>query len=310
MPMATATIRRQWRRDNLRYANRIDVEQKNAADGVQDLSNPHDVDNRYTWSSFEDGDSTDRDGTLYTDFIAKLNGAVAHFVESEQLGGSRDWRAPTLAELQTLLAEPCPGSGSGSGPCVVDPVFLPAAKFLYWTSTALPEDFIGVSYAWGVFFNVGGAIDVDKGFGLRARRRTAAAKSSHAWPMSDTSVAWRTADKARHGLQNPRNGGASKSGMAAESRPTSIPVTTPKKNKPRPARALRSAPTRKPPAFVVPMAAQVVKRLQRATTGSTASSSMATGRCSSRISSKSSFDPVKTRTSPGCIGESRRQDRG
>ena len=140
-------------------------EKKNAADGVQDLSNPHDVDNRYTWSSVEDGDSTDRDGTLYTDFIAKLNGAVAHFVESEQLGSYRDWRAPTLAELQTLLAEPCPGSG----PCVVDPVFLPAAKFLYWTSTALPEDFIGVSYAWGVFFNVGGAIDVDKGFGLHAR---------------------------------------------------------------------------------------------------------------------------------------------
>ena len=34
-----------------------------------------------------------------------------------------------------------------------------------------------------------------------------------------------------------------------------------KKNKRRPAKSLRSAPTRKPPAFATPMAAQVVKRL-------------------------------------------------
>ena len=85
-------------------------EKKNAADGVQDLSNPHDVDNLYTWRSSGGPNVTDRDGTLYADFIAKLNGAVAHFVESEQLGSYRDWRVPTLAELQTLLAEPCPGS--------------------------------------------------------------------------------------------------------------------------------------------------------------------------------------------------------
>jgi bifunctional non-homologous end joining protein LigD len=38
-------------------------------------------------------------------------------------------------------------------------------------------------------------------------------------------------------------------------------MTTPKKNKPRSARALRSAPTRKAPAFLTPMAAQVVKGL-------------------------------------------------
>jgi hypothetical protein len=140
-------------------------EKKNAADGVQNLSNPHDVDNLYTWSSPEDSNSGDPDGTLYTDFIPKLNGAVAHFVESEQLGNYRDWRVPTLAELQTLVAEPCPSSG----PCVINPIFRPAAKFLYWTSTNLPRDFIGISYAWAVFFNVGGAIDVDKSLGMHAR---------------------------------------------------------------------------------------------------------------------------------------------
>jgi ATP-dependent DNA ligase len=34
-----------------------------------------------------------------------------------------------------------------------------------------------------------------------------------------------------------------------------------KKNRQRPVRASRSAPTRQPPAFITPMAAQVVKRL-------------------------------------------------
>ena len=38
-------------------------------------------------------------------------------------------------------------------------------------------------------------------------------------------------------------------------------MTTTKKNKRLPARALRSAPVRVTPAFVTPMAAQVVKRL-------------------------------------------------
>jgi hypothetical protein len=85
-------------------------------------------------------------------------------VESEQLGGYRDWRLPTLAELQTILGGPCVHS-----PCVVDPIFLPTAEFLYWSSTSLPQDFIGPIYAWAVFFNFGGAIDVDKSLGMHAR---------------------------------------------------------------------------------------------------------------------------------------------
>ena len=139
-------------------------EKKNAADGVQDLTNPNDVDNRYTWTDPDDGDFSDPDGTLFTDFIAKLNGEVAHFVESEQLGGYRDWRVPTLAELQTLHPAVCRGS-----PCLVNPIFQPTAPFLYWSRTSLPADFIGPVFAWGVFFNTDGAIDVDKTLALHAR---------------------------------------------------------------------------------------------------------------------------------------------
>lgn len=139
-------------------------EKKNAADGAADSGNPHDVDNVYTWSSPDDGDFLDPDGTVFTDFIAKLNGKVAQFVESEQLAGYRDWRLPTLAELQTLHPAVCRGT-----PCVVHPILRPTAPFLYWSQTSLPRDFIGPVYAWGVFFNTDGAIDVDKTLGLHAR---------------------------------------------------------------------------------------------------------------------------------------------
>ena len=137
-------------------------EKKNGADGVPNLSNPRDVDNVYTWSA--DGSSLDPNGTVFTDFLARLNGEIAETVASEQLAGYRDWRLPTLAELQTLHPDSCTGS-----PCVVHPIFLPTAPFLYWTATSVTGEFVGPRLAWGVFFNVEGAIDVEKTIPIHAR---------------------------------------------------------------------------------------------------------------------------------------------
>ena len=50
-------------------------EMKHVSDGVADFSNPHDVDNEYTWTSLEDGNAENSDGTLFAVFLKKLNKA-------------------------------------------------------------------------------------------------------------------------------------------------------------------------------------------------------------------------------------------
>jgi hypothetical protein len=59
-----------------------------------------------------------------------------------------DWRIPTNAELQTILA-PCPGGGA---PCI-DPIFGPTAAAGYWSSTSNVAPLL----AWGVNFFVNGS---------------------------------------------------------------------------------------------------------------------------------------------------------
>jgi hypothetical protein len=96
------------------------------------------VNDRYTWST---GDNNP-DGTLYTSFLATLNGGdyslsagqdVSHG-PSACFANHCDWRIPTVAELNTIVETSAPGCGSSS-PCI-DPAFGPTPRNLYWSSSS------------------------------------------------------------------------------------------------------------------------------------------------------------------------------
>ena len=137
-------------------------EQKNSAGGGADLTNPHDVDNAYTWSISPTGAA---DGTAYTDFLSRLNTCTSSdgVTVTASFAGHCDWRLPTIAELQTILlaAYPC-----GTSPCI-DPVFGPTpAPPLYWSSTTY--DAIPL-HAFLVFFGDGSVVTLPKGGSIPIR---------------------------------------------------------------------------------------------------------------------------------------------
>lgn len=114
--------------------------------------NPHDVNNRYTWSSGSPYWSFD--GTASTLFLTQLNDAG--------FAGHTDWRLPSSAgnwefptglfpELQSIL-DYC-----ANGTCI-DPVFGPTANdHPYWSSTPY-----GAVQAWFTWFS-----DAGSSFGLK-----------------------------------------------------------------------------------------------------------------------------------------------
>jgi hypothetical protein len=118
-------------------------------------STVHDKDNFYSWSTGVP--PYNGDGTAYATFLTGAGTGlnVAGFA------GAKDWRLPTLAELQTIVLDfACTGAGGGpncscpSSPCV-DPA-LDAANtqsYYYWSATSYvpsPND------AWNVYFDNGG----------------------------------------------------------------------------------------------------------------------------------------------------------
>ena len=135
-------------------------EKKDAADGVSDLSNPHDADNRYSWTSTADGDNTNPDGTAFTDFLPTLNQEATDNPDSTCFANHCDWRVPRLPELRSILLEQFACSTS---PCI-DPIFYPTAATNYWSSTSAAT---GPDFAWFVFFSDGGVFFGSKdGVGL------------------------------------------------------------------------------------------------------------------------------------------------
>ncbi len=119
-------------------------EKKDGAGGGANFSDPHDVDNTYSWTS----SGTAPDGPAFTDFLARLNAGTSTVDDNGNtvtgcFADRCDWRLPTIVELQTIL--------SASSPCI-DPVFgpLPSVVPAYWSSTTVTED---PSTAWLVDFD-------------------------------------------------------------------------------------------------------------------------------------------------------------
>jgi hypothetical protein len=120
-------------------------EEKTNKDGMRNPADPHDADNKYSFSSSLLGNP---DGTAYTDLLATLNAA--------NFAGHNDWRLPSLVELQTILASP---SKCSVGPPCVDDVFNSGTNSetlsgYYWSSTLFAPS---PGFAWFVSFSSGDA---------------------------------------------------------------------------------------------------------------------------------------------------------
>lgn len=108
-------------------------EKKDNLDGTQNLSDPHDADNEYAWSTT----GYVADGTAFTSFLAALNAGGC-------FAGQCDWRLPTIYELQTILDPSC-----ATNPCI-DPVFGPTDANDYWSATT---NVLNLLTSWEVDFN-------------------------------------------------------------------------------------------------------------------------------------------------------------
>lgn len=119
-------------------------------DSGADASNPHDVDNTYTWSA----SNTAATGTVFTDFLDKLNGQGG---PETGFAGYYDWRLPTVEELSSIRDNSVPGCGSGSA--CIDGALAPAQPDGYWSSTSFPGYPLT---AWCIDFSSGQPINNSK----------------------------------------------------------------------------------------------------------------------------------------------------
>jgi Protein of unknown function (DUF1566)/Collagen triple helix repeat (20 copies) len=115
------------------------------------------INNFYSWSST----GTLADGTLFTNFLAGLNGGDYYSPSAGQIVSASpttcfvnhcDWRIPTLAELETIIESTAADCGSGSN--CIDPAFGLTLTLAddFWSSSSGNADF-----AWGVYFGEGNA---------------------------------------------------------------------------------------------------------------------------------------------------------
>jgi hypothetical protein len=114
-------------------------EKKDGSGGGANLSDPHDVDNTYSWT------------TAMGEWLSLVNGYSADGTAQTGLGGQSDWRLPTNAELQAIFLAPFP---CGTSPCI-DSTFGPTAGSPYWSSTTYSTT---PTSAWFVYFDMTGLV--------------------------------------------------------------------------------------------------------------------------------------------------------
>lgn len=113
----------------------------------------NDVGATWAWTDSDDGDDEDADGSVFTTFLATLNGTC--------FGGHCDWRLPSRAELPTIVREPgcsippCldPAGCPSLPPCIDEATFGPTAVLDYWSATSyalVPSDVWGFSFGNGL----------------------------------------------------------------------------------------------------------------------------------------------------------------
>ena len=138
-------------------------EKKDNRDGSPDLSDPHDADNLYVWSS----SGSAPDGTVFTTFLFELNGGTSSdgLATDGCFAGRCDWRLPTIEELAGIADETQATCGQGSGACI-DPIFGPTQVDAYWSATTLAA---GSTAAWVVNYGSCTTADQGKAIGFSAR---------------------------------------------------------------------------------------------------------------------------------------------
>ena len=115
----------------------------------------HDWNNTYSWSS--SGPLVYApDGTVFTEFLAELNGSgeggctsIDGTLEDGGFAGHCDWRLPTPGELTTILLAPYECQVH---PCINETIFGPTDQHAYWTATSVATS---PEYVWVVEFYEG-----------------------------------------------------------------------------------------------------------------------------------------------------------
>ena len=126
----------------------------------------HDVANTYSWSISLTGNEGLANGTVFTSFLATLNGgdyydpSLGLIVNSDPtscFADHCDWRLPSIAELAGI---------TDRRPDSIDPVFKPNEPF-YWSASTLAGN---PNNAWEMVFRAGGTeTNQPKNFSFSAR---------------------------------------------------------------------------------------------------------------------------------------------